>query len=193
MIRRLRRFHEGVLDVGGRFDRTMFILDPASSRPVFPAPPGALEGDVLTLHAPEDEPGAVRLAGAPVELDPLRHEACDRWLFYFGRPRWSRFCAIGIDHIKSVDEVISGDEVPGNPLRQAEAGLLRELNLRPELLASACERLAKVRPTAPRAVGLDPYGLDIRAGFGPVRLEFEGVHGTEGEVRSALASLLGGA
>jgi hypothetical protein len=192
-MRRLRRFHEGVLEVDGRFDPTRYVLDPATSRPVFPAPPGVLEAEALTLFAPEDEPGAVRLAGAPVELDPLRDEACDRWRFYFGRPRWSRFCAIAIDHIKSVDEVISGEEVPGNPLRSVEGLLLRELNARPDALASACERLAKVKVAAPKAIGVDPYGLDVRAEFGPVRMEFEGVRELEDEARAAIAALLVGA
>jgi hypothetical protein len=68
---------------------------------------------------------------------------------------------------------------------------MREANAPPALLASACERMAKVRPSTPRAVGVDPYGLDVRAEFGPVRLEFEGVHATEEAARRALRAVLG--
>ncbi len=191
-MRRLRRFFEGVLEVGGRFEPVRFVLHPATARPVFPAMPGALEGEELTLHVPEDEPGAVRIAGRPVELDPLRDEACDRWLIYFGRARWSRFCALDIDHIKSVDRVIDAADLRGNLLQGIETALLREVNAAPDLLASACARMAKVKPTAPRAIGVDPYGLDVRAEFGPVRIEFEGVHATGEGARRAVRALLEG-
>jgi hypothetical protein len=192
VMRRLRRFYEGVLEVGGRFDPVQFVLDPATARPVFPAMPGALEGEELTLHVPEDEPGAVRIAGRPMELDPLRDEACDRWLIYFGKARWGRFCAMDLDHIKSVDLVIDAGDIRGNPLKGVEAALLREVNAAPVLLASACERMAKVRPSAPRAIGVDPCGLDVRAEFGPVRIELEGVHATEEAARRAVRALLEG-
>jgi hypothetical protein len=188
-LRRLHRFFEGVLDINERFERTKFVIDPATRRPVFPAAPGVLEAEQLTLQIPEDEPGALHAAGTPVELDPLRDEACDRYLFYFGKPRWSRFAALSLDHLKSVDLVIDADEVIANPLRGAEPALCRWANQHQGLLVNLCQQRANVTPTNPRLVGVDPYGLDIRAEFGPVRIEFDDLHPDDGAWRRTLEAL----
>ncbi|HYE62799.1 MAG TPA: hypothetical protein VD997_12455 [Phycisphaerales bacterium] len=185
-LRRLHRFYEGVLNIDERFERTNFVIDPATRRPVFPASPGVLEAEQLTIHIPEDEPGALHAAGAPVELDPLRDPACDRYLFYFGKPRWSRFAALNLEHIKSVDLVVDADELVRNPLAGAEPALCRWANQHPDLLVSACQKRANVTPTKPRLVGVDPYGLDIRAEFGPVRVEFDELHEDEASWRRTL-------
>jgi hypothetical protein len=190
-LRRLHRFFEGVLAIDERFERTNFVLDPATRRPVFPAPPGALEATDLTLHIPEDEPGALHLLGKPVELDPNRDEACDRYLFYFGKPRWSRFAAITIDHIKTVDLVIDGDEAMiENPLRRIEPTLCRLANRDPQAVATLCQRRANVNPSNPKLVGIDPYGLDIRAEFGPIRIELDAIVSSEDQAKQTLEALL---
>lgn len=189
-LRRLHRFHQGVLDINERFERTNFVIDPATRRPVFPAGPGMLEAEELTLHIPEDEPGALHAAGTPTELDPLRDEACDRYLFYFGKPRWSRFAALTLDHLKSVDLVVDADDISGNPLRAAEPALCRWANQHAQILVTLCQQRANITPTNPRLVGVDPYGLDIRAEFGPVRVEFDDLHLDEAAWRRTLEALL---
>jgi hypothetical protein len=189
-LRRLHRFFEGVLDIDDRFERTNFVIDPSTRRPVFPAAPGVLEAEQLTLHIPEDEPGALHAAGVPTELDPLRDEACDRYLFYFGKPRWSRFAALNLDHLKSVDLVIDADEIPSNPLAAAAPALCRWANHRPDKLVSLCQQRASVTPVNPRLIGLDPYGFDIRAEFGPVRIDLDDQNDDEASIKRALESLL---
>jgi hypothetical protein len=193
-LRRLHRFHQGVLAIGERFERTGFVLDPATHRPVFPAPPGALEGEELTLFLPEDEPGALHVIGSPIELNPGRDEACDRFLIYFGKARWSRFAAVDVDHIKSTDIVVDGaDATRENPLRLVEPRLCREINARPQQLVSLCQNRFSVSPVAPKLIGVDPYGIDIRLEFGPARIEFESVNESEDQVRHAIELLLAGA
>jgi hypothetical protein len=189
-LRRLHRFHQGVLAIGERFEPTGFVLDPATSRPVFPAPPGALEAEELTLFVPGDEPGALHVTGTPVELDPHRDEACDRFLIYFGKPRWSRFAAINIAHIKTTDVVVDGDDIPGNPLRQGEPRLCRAFNARPDALVTLCQNRLSVTPAAPRLIGVDPYGINLRLEFGPARIEFDAGHDTEEQVRGAIEAML---
>jgi hypothetical protein len=190
-IRRLHRFHEGLLGIAERVERTLFVIDAVTGRPVFPAPPGAVEEESITLHIPEDEPGSVQILGRAVEVDPLRDEACDRWLFYHGRPRWAHWAAIEIESLKNVETVLDHDEVQiANPLRPFEPAICKWVNQNAAALAAACERSLGTHPESPLLVGVDPYGLDVRAHFGVMRLEFEGTCDDEAEAREALKRML---
>jgi hypothetical protein len=193
-LRRLRRFYEGVLGIGERVERTLLVIDPSSGRPVFPAPPGVFEEESLTLHTPEDEPGALMVLGRAVEIDPLRDAPCDRWLIYHGRARWARWAAIEIESIKNTDTVLDRDEaqVP-NPLLAAEAALCKWVNsMHAAALKGACARSLGTTPTSALLVGVDPYGLDVRVQFGVMRVEFDGVEEDEPAARAAIEELLKG-
>ncbi len=190
ILARLHRFHEGVLLINERFEKTHFVLDPATRRPVFCAQPGSLDALNLTLHIPEDEAGALHIFGRAEALDAFRDEACDRYLFYFGRARWPHFAALTIDHAKSTDMVADGsDLMVENPLRGIEAALCREMNKDPRAVAAVCRRALNITPVTPKLVGVDPYGVDIRAEFGPVRVEFDAADGPVMDEKNAHRTL----
>jgi hypothetical protein len=65
---------------------------------------------------------------------------------------------------------------PTNALRSAESRLLKLLNAQRSVLPAVCERLAGVNVPDACAVGIDPYGIDVRARFGIVRVEFPREH-----------------
>jgi len=172
-LRRLHRFHEGILGmvgVGERIERTPFVIDARTGRPVFPAPPGHLRGESIMLHIPEDEPGALHVLGRAAELDPLLDEACDRWLMYHGKTRLARWTALDIESIKNVDTVLDQDEAQvANPLHAAEPALCRWVNQHPAPLAEACRRSLAPRPSPRCSLVWTPYGMDVRAHFGVMR------------------------
>jgi hypothetical protein len=192
-LRRLHRFYEGVLGIGERVERTLFVIAAETGRPVFPAPPGVLDEESITLHAPEDEPWALMVLGRPVEIDPLRDAACDRWLMHHGKARWARWAALEIESVKDVETVLGGEEAQvENPLRGVEGALCKWVNREHGAeLSEACARAVGRRPDSALLVGVDPYGLDVRAHFGAVRVEFEGVALDEGAARRAVTGVLG--
>ncbi len=192
--RRLRRFHEGVLGIGERVERTLFVVDPHTGRPVFPAPPGVFDEDNITLHAPEDEPGALMVLGHAVEIDPLRDGACDRWEVYHGKPRWARWAALEVESVKSTDVVLDSAETQvQSPLRAAEPSICKWVNqnLTGEL-REVCRRSVKTEPESALLVGVDPYGMDVRARFGVMRIEFARVVETDLLARAMIEEMIRG-
>jgi hypothetical protein len=192
-LRRLHRFFEGVLGIGERVERTLFVIDAETGRPVFPAPPGVFDEGSISLHAPEDEPGALMVLGRAVEIDPLRDAACDRWLMHHGKARWARWAALEIESVKDVGTVLGGEEAQvANPLRGVEGALCKWVNKEHEFaMRRACARSTGMAPASALLVAVDPYGLDVRAHFGAVRVEFEGVALDEGAARRAVEGALG--
>jgi hypothetical protein len=49
---------------------------------------------------------------------------------------------------------------------------LKELAARTDDLRRACEAVTKLAHPEVRAVGVDPFGIDVRVGLGVMRLEF---------------------
>jgi hypothetical protein len=189
----MHRFHEGVLAIGERVERTHFVIDAGSGRPVFPAPPGVFEEESITLHAPEDEPGALVVLGLAEEIDPWRDAACDRWIAYHGKARWSEWAALEIESVKNTGTVLDREEaqVP-NPLHPAEPRLMKWVNQEhAESLRKASARSLGTLPESALLVGVDPYGMDVRGRFGVMRVEFEGIALTEADAQNLIKELLG--
>lgn len=190
------RFHyKALLAVGDRFDPVRFVLDPASGSPVIPVDADALEEVALTLHVPDDsDDQAIHLLGEPHELDRDRHPACDRYRVYFGEPKPRRWIALHLDSIKWSGGLIEANEVPLiNPFHASEPRLCRELNADPARLSALCRAVAAgSAPADPRAVGIDPGGIDIRASFGIIRVEFAAPLAVPDDLAAACAAILSG-
>jgi hypothetical protein len=191
-LRRLHRFHEGVLGMGELVERTLFVIDAVTGRPVLPAPAGIFEQDSITLHAPEDEPGALMVLGQAVEIDPAKDAAPDRWFVYHNKPRKARWAAIEIESIKNAEIVLDREDAQvHNPLLAAEPSLIRWVNQsHASQLRDACGRSVRTTPESALLVGVDPYGLDVRAHFGVMRVEFDRVAASEPQARRAIEELL---
>ncbi|MFO0856715.1 MAG: hypothetical protein U0640_05070 [Phycisphaerales bacterium] len=197
-LRRLRTFHEGVLAFGETLgdvtEPCKFVLDPLSGEPTLPVAAEAIRSQDVMLFAPDDSldnPECLQVFATCTEINPNTHEAADRWLAYHLKPTHARWAKLNIQSVKRLDEVIDGDLVRlANPLRQHEGALCKFANQHQAALANACERQLHTRPENPFAVGVDPWGLDLRARFGVLRLEFETPVSTPEEARTAISRTL---
>ncbi|MFG0286144.1 MAG: hypothetical protein ACF8R7_17140, partial [Phycisphaerales bacterium JB039] len=83
--------------------------------------------------------------------------------------------------------VLDGPDVlRPNPLRDDVAQLVRYANRDRTRLADAVRARLGSASIEPVAVGVDPWGLDVRARFGPVRFEFDCEADHAAAVRSAI-------
>lgn len=189
--RRLWGVTEGVLAFGELVEPASVFIDRASGMPVMPVPPAiVVAGNEIALLAPEEAADALRVVGLPVEVSPDRHEACDRHVACFGKPRHPRWAMLQVSMIKRLDQV-AGPEVLGpDPLRAVEGALCRSLNADRAALARACREHAGVEIEQPTAVGIDRFGVLVRARFGSVRLDFDREATTPDLARLALEALL---
>lgn len=203
-LRRLRAEHQGLLQIGSggagqgrgggggdRLDPVCFVFDPATGNPVTPVHPDALAADSVTLHAPDDGSDSVQVLAAATPIDPTLHEAADRYLAYFARAPFPRWAMLEIESLRLGSIVLDASEVRlPNPLRRAEPGLCKLLNADPARLARLCELETGTAPAAPLCVGVDFYGIDIRARFGIVRLDFPAMVTTPDAARALIDDLL---
>ncbi|MFZ4574285.1 MAG: hypothetical protein ACOYN0_07790 [Phycisphaerales bacterium] len=181
----------GVLRSDESFNPIRFVIDPRTGCPAAPLPSEAFDASSWSLYLPDDSPLSVQLTVTLQEVDPLNHDAADRWMAYFGRPKTPRFAVLPIDFCKVRDEALDGDEVRlVHPFRSRESALLRELAGSSEQLARACTALTGLQHPEAKAVGIDPYGVDVRVGLGVIRLEFKGDAQTEDVARVHLRDLL---
>lgn len=195
LLRRLRLYHEGVLLSGEVASPVRFVLDPLSGQPVLPVEAGVLGAESVSLVSPDDatdNPDSLQVHARPVEVDPHSHEACDRYQAYFGKADHARWALLQVDSLKRLNTVIDGDLVRlSNPLRRTEGALCRAANAHLPELARACKHRAGTAPEQPLTVGVDPWGMDVRARFGVLRLEFSIPVSTPDEAREAMGQVLG--
>ncbi|MCE7974323.1 MAG: hypothetical protein DYG92_08390 [Leptolyngbya sp. PLA1] len=189
--RRLWGVTEGVLAFAGLVDPASVFIDRESGMPVLPVPTAVVvSGEEVALLSPEETPDALTVLGVPEELSPERHGACDRHIACFGRPRHPRWALLRVTMIKRLDRV-AGPEILGpDPLARVEGALCRRLNADHTALVRACSSRARVQVEHPMAVGVDRFGVLVRARFGVIRLEFEHEAGTPELAERALAELL---
>lgn len=168
----LRRHTRAILNVDGLIEHVPFILDPAGGGPVIPAVALTHNAAHATLHAPdEDEFDAVHLLGTPV---PAGAGLCERFLAYHRDLPAAGVVMLRVESVKCAGEVLDAAEFSlANPLMTIEPALCRIANEDQGRLARACEAITRVRPTDPRVLGIDPWGMDVRARVGVMRVEFE--------------------
>ena len=171
--RRIASCLDGVLRADEDFARVRIVIDPGTGWPACPMATEVLDAGSWSLYLPEDDPEFVQLTVTPREVDPQNHDAADRWMAYYGRPKFARFAVLEVNTYKRLDEAYDGDEVRlVHPFRKGEGAILKELTARTDDLRRACEAVTKLAHPEVRAVGVDPFGIDVRVGLGVMRLEF---------------------
>ena len=168
-----------------------FVIDGGTGRLVFPAD-GTMQGaENLVLFVPREQPEDDHELQLMLSAGPATEAAADRWRAYHGQPRVSAFGSFGIEGVKYDGEVVE-DAVSGpNALAGVEGKLCKRLNADLPGLAAACVRAAGVHVKDPLAVGVDEFGVDLKARFGIVRLEF-GTVASVADVERMVEALLGG-
>ncbi|MDX2131505.1 MAG: hypothetical protein SFY69_05595 [Planctomycetota bacterium] len=168
-----------------------FVVDPASGRPVFNSPIPLDDAESATLCTPDEGADALQLLGVPTPV-PRGHALTARWEASFGRPEHAPWYRLEIEAVRRADVIASGPEViRASPIGAIERDLCRVMNEDAARLADVCLARAGVRPAAPVALGVDPWGVQVRGRFGLVRLEFDDEASSAEDARRAVERLMG--
>lgn len=199
-LRSLRRFHEGVVSLHERTADIRFVFESTTGQIIMPVEQGmAKSGQDMTLWMPAESQWLLHAALIPRLIDrPESVEAVDRWAAYHGKSSLTFWIRCEIDGLKSRDGgpagVFTQEQVQlPNEFGRAEYPLIRRCNSDITTLSLAIKRHAAMSVLDPLCVGVDGLGLDIRARFGIIRLEFpEGVHvRTPAQAEAQIDHLLG--
>jgi hypothetical protein len=174
-IRGLRRHHLGTLQHHERVAQVKLIVESSSGRLVMPVEPGfARDGETMLLWLPAESDWDLQASVISRPIDhPESVEAVDRWQAYHGGTSLSTWARFEIDGGKTDRAVFSAEDIQRpNPLGRGEYALIKRANADRLVLAGACKNHAATLISDPLCVGADPYGLDVRARFGIIRLEF---------------------
>jgi hypothetical protein len=171
------------------------VIDGRTGRLVMPVPNLAVNspGGVV-MFLPEERDDALQIMLQGVGIDPAREAACDRWSAYHGKARERFWGSFGVEGARMGREVADIDELdPRNALDACEGRLCRAVNADRGLLARACRDANAVDAPDPLCVGVDDRGVDVKARFGILRLEFGQRAGTEEAAAREIEKLLRGA
>jgi len=163
-----------------------FVFDPRTGHILLALPAAALREGQAVLNAPDEDDDAYQALVRLDQTDESRHgPAIDRWRAAHGDEPGTLFISAEIEAVKRPGEVHDGASfcVP-NTLLSDEPTLLRELNSDRAQLPSGHDVLA---------VGVDQYGLDIRAGFRVTRFTFDEPARDADHARELIARALEGA
>ncbi len=169
-----------------------FVALPEGGSLILSVDKQAVGASECVLFAPEEGEPEVQYLLEGVETTEEADAACDRWLAYHGAPDHAHWLRARVDSAKFGQNVVPGlDCLPPNPIGRNESGVLRRFNAHPEAIRRACEAIRGVHVADPVAVGVDPYGVDVRARFGVVRLSF-GMVAQDAEAAQAAGDVLFG-
>jgi len=179
----LRTYCDALLRVDDRLERVRYVVDPRSGSPVLPVLQDVLEAETVTLHIPDDgleHSDALHILARPLTVDAGTHPAPDRYLICLGPPRQrgaSAWMTLTSPTAKFRGQMVETAElfIP-NPFAATEGRACSTTNKTPLALRPACDRagFTPAQLPDPRLVGLDPWGADIRAPLGIVRVDWSG-------------------
>ena len=150
-------------------DGTIFI--PASERAEF-------EAQVTMQKLDERSPGAGALA--------------DRWRIYHGEPQDIHWAELVIEAARFENHVIDGEALrQPNPLAADEAAICKAWNKsRTADLRSIASRVGTIEIEKPILVGIDSFGIDVRARFDVYRIPVLEPMRTSADATRALESMV---
>ena len=192
--RTLRRHARGIARAADTPFECRFIYDGQSGQIVLAIDRAALDADEIVLFLPDDTFDAeatLLIHARPCDEDRWT----DRHMAYhpdLRPPAWARAT---VDAAKLRD----GTVVPAerlaltNPLLPVEPTLCRTLNADRDRLRALVGLMAGVETEHPTAVGVDRFGIDIRARFGLVRLDLPAPCDDPQEAARVIAALIEGA
>lgn len=178
-LRLLRRFKDATLAFGDRTADIRFVIDRTDGRLVMPVEAAAAKHSEFTLHLPSQSDCDLTALVIPSRIErPEASEAVDRWSVYHGAPpssaAWVSARILGLKSVHDPSDTLMDESaltVP-NALGTAEFRLIRAANADRAQLARAASGIAGIDLDDASCVGVDPDGIDVRAPFGIVRLEF---------------------
>ena len=181
-LRLLRRFRAAALAFGDRRAPVHFVFDPATGRIVMPLEADAAAVTEFALYLPSESDYDATALLIPARIErPEAEEAVDRWSAYHGLPpggcAWTSSRILGIKSAADPNDTIMDETAltVGNPLGRSEFGVIRAANADRARLARAVRAIPRADVPEALCVGVDDLGIDIRAPFGIVRIEFPAV------------------
>ncbi|MGD1915437.1 MAG: hypothetical protein ACFCBV_04530 [Phycisphaerales bacterium] len=176
------------------------VLADAGGEIIVPMHHDLREAGQWSFAAPNELDPAIELSLEHTQADepaePSEAEA-DRWMAYHGStPPGCRLVSLSATFARFCEDdggtCVAEGVLKANPLRSHMPGLCKTLNADRERLADACARLIGVRPESPVAVGVDEWGVHVRAAFDVLRLEFERPAIDEQSARRVIGEVLDG-
>jgi len=196
-LRLLRRFREATLAFGDRTANVRFVIDRTDGRIVMPVEAEAARHAEFTLHLPSQSDCDATALLIPTRIErPEASEAVDRWSVYHGTPPtsaiWTSSRILGIKSMTDAQRAIMDEAILTTPniLGAAEFPLIRRANAEPARLAAATRAVAGIHLDNAACIGVDPNGIDVRAPFGIVRLEFPATADTVAAAEAMLDAIL---
>jgi hypothetical protein len=119
----------------------------------------------------------------------------DRWRIYHGEPEDVRWATMTIDFCKFGGFAFDGAAImQPNPLAADEPAICRAFNPdREDDLRRVARHVAEIEMEAPRLVGVDPLGFDVRGRFQIARIPAPRVLADADDALAAFNDLLGAA
>ena len=171
----LRSWTQGLFRFDDHVQNLKYVIAP-NGQLIAPVMVAALQTSDTALYIPDDESPALQLL---LGLEPFedRGEAgalADRWRIHHGEEEDINWVMMEIDMARFSGLVIDGEAlVRTNLFAEVEAQLCRSINdLGDDAMRRICQARLDLDVEQPRAVAIDPLGLDIRARFDIVRLPF---------------------
>ena len=168
-----------------------YVIDRQRGVLVFPLPgDSAGIGEAQLLVPDEHDPTVAALLS--IETTSSLPAAVEiRFEIYHGRAHEAHWGVATVEALRYHAEAYDRQEFSlTDALVAHEPSLCRALNAQAPGLRAMCEALAGARVEEPVAVGVDPDGLDVRARFGIVRIEFAERAATAEAASAQIAQLL---
>ncbi len=192
VLRAFRQFKNGLLKDDELRTKVRFVIDPRSGRLALPLT-GVPVAEALTLLVPDEMAESMQLLIEVSELEASREDLCDRWRIYHGQPDATRWFVLRPDSVKWEGRVYDGSEITQPSILAAVEGrLCKKANSDRPRLAAMCQRLVRTVPAEPMVVGVDADGLDLRARFGIIRIEFDSRASDAAQAERMLEEMLAG-
>lgn len=180
---------EGVLEFDGQTAGVKFVRDPKTGQILCDAPAAAMFAAQHVLYVPEYNDEALQLLLTVEETDEC--DATDRYQAYHGDPNHVHWARCFIDSVRHSKWVFDGDAfMRPNPLNPCQQEVCTRLNEDKERLANVVHAHAATDVQRPTCVGVDPWGIDIRARFGIVRVPFDLRLGSCEEARAVVDAMI---
>lgn len=169
---------------------------------IAPAPDGHLVASVMVsmlrsvdvvLELPDDSDDGltVQVTLEAIEESGPYGALCDRWCIYNGEPPDVRWARMQIDAARFKGYFIDGQALTrANPFAEWEGAICKELNAacQPQVIAAALHT-GKHQLVDPKVVGVDPWGIDVRAQIGIARIPASTPISSHESVKGWLATL----
>ena len=188
----LRSFTTGTVLCDGVPEPARFVHDPRDGRIVLPLDPRLSSCEAIVVCLPDDSFETSMRVLLHTRRLPEHDLGEDVYLAYHGEAPSGVVLHGAIDSVKLDDSrVIEGELVMlANPLWSETPSLCKALNASRDRLRDAVNRRTSVEVDSPIAVGVDPFGVDVRARFGVVRVPFDAAVTGPDDARRAIEQML---